>query len=157
MQWRARAFIAETRPMFLRVQARYVGRLGVEVGVFVAVIHLQRAGRLSAHDEAAWLDIDGWFRAHLPYPPFYDDGNSIGAVTWFREPMPDEMSIRVERLRAILARHGVEHDLVRSSDPGEIVYEDRFQIGVVPRVRHEPTNDGSMWRLAQDRNGDEVD
>lgn len=134
--------------MYLRVQARYVSRLGVEVGVFVAVIHLQRAGRLFAAEEVAWFDIDHWFRAHLPYPPFYEDGNSIGAVTWFRDPLPDEISNRVDQLRIILADHGVEHDLVRSDDPGEIVYEDRFQIGVVPRVRHKPTNEGSTRQLA---------
>jgi hypothetical protein len=129
---------------YLRVQARYVGRLGVEVGVFVAVIHLQRAGRQSADEEEVWVEIDDWFKAHLPYPPFYADGNTIRAVTWFRDPMPEDMSTRICRLRTILRRHAVDHDLVRSTEPGQIVYEERFQIGVIPRVRREqaPLPDG---------------
>jgi hypothetical protein len=64
-------------------------------------------------------------KEHLPYPPFYADGNAIGAVTWFRDPMSDEMSNRIGRLRTILSRHGVDHDLARSADPGDLVYEDR--------------------------------
>lgn len=76
---------------FVRVQAAYRGRLGVEVGVFVAVDHLRRAGRLTPDEEALYLDIDDWFTEHLPNPDFYADGNSIGAVTWFKSPVPPQM------------------------------------------------------------------
>ena len=124
---------------YLRVQARYVGRIGAEVGVMVAVDHLRRAGVLDAEQQALYLDIDDWFLEHLPNPPFYGDGNSIGAVTWFKTPVPPEMESRVEQLRGLLRAHGVEHDVVHSDSPGEIIYEDDFQVGVVPRVRHNPT------------------
>lgn len=76
---------------YVRVQAGYRGRLGVEVGVFVAVDHLRRAGRLTIEQEALYLDIDDWFNEHLPNPGFYADGNSVGAVTWFRHPVPEHM------------------------------------------------------------------
>ena len=75
----------------MRVQAGYRGRLGVEVGVFVAVDHLRRAGRLTIEQEALYLDIDDWFNEHLANPGFYADGNSVGAVTWFRHPVPEQM------------------------------------------------------------------
>lgn len=149
--------------MYMRIQARYVGRLGVEVGVFTAVDHLRRANRLSAEDEAAYLDIDDWFLDQLPTPPFYEDGNLIRAVTWFRDPLPHEMLVRIDRLRMILTSHGVEHDLIRSADPGEIVYEDPYQVGVVPRVRHEqtPLPDGldlgptyACWKRSSARHDD---
>lgn len=145
---------------YIRVQARYRGRLGVEVGVFVAVDHLRRAGVLSAEQEAQYFDIDDWFQEHLPNPPFYVDGNTVGAITWFRTPVPTDMSTRIDTLRGILIAHGVEHDLVTATDPGEKIYEDEFQIGVVPHVRHEPsampeglvlgaTNAGSKRQFAQ--------
>lgn len=124
---------------FVRVQARYRGRLGIEVGIFVAVDHLRRAGMLSPSEETQYFDIDDWFLAHLPNPPFYEDGNSIGAVTWFKTPVPREMSERIDALRAILAAHDVDHDVVGSRDPGELVYEDEYQVGVIPRVRYEPS------------------
>ncbi len=130
---------AGTAGGYQRIQARYVGRVGVEVGIFVAVDHLRRAGRLSEAEIETYLDIDDWFREHLPEPPFYSDGNSIGGVTWFKRPLPHTMTERIDRLLAILAAHAVEHDMVESDDPGEIVYEDCYQVGVVPHARQEQT------------------
>lgn len=132
----------DDRPMqspYVRVQARYRGRLGVEVGIFVAVDHLRRAGVLSPAEEARYFDIDDWFLDRLPNPPFYEDGNSVGAITWFKSPVPREMSERVDAMCAILTAHDVPYDVVGSDDPGEQIYEDDFQIGVIPRVRQEPT------------------
>ncbi|GAA1674026.1 hypothetical protein GCM10009745_16350 [Kribbella yunnanensis] len=117
----------------------YRGRLGVEVGALVAVDHLRRAGRLSAADEARWLDIDDWFIEHLPNPDFYADGNSIGAVTWFKAPLRPDMHALVDEVCRILTTSGVAHHRVTSDDPGTIVYEDEFQVGVVPYERGLPT------------------
>lgn len=128
-----------TTGRFTRIQARYRGRLGVEVGIFVAVDHLRRAGVLSAVEESQYLDIDDWFNAHLPNPSFYDDGNSVGAVTWFKSPVQLEMSERIDTLISILTAHGVKHDVISADDPGQQIYEDSFQIGSIPRERHEPT------------------
>jgi HAD superfamily hydrolase (TIGR01509 family) len=105
----------------------------------VAVDHLRRAGKLTVEQEATYLEIDDWFQEHLPNPDFYADGNSIGAVTWFKDPVPSAMQSRVEEMRAILRAHEVEFDTVESDDPGEIVYDDEFQIGVVPYTRAAPT------------------
>jgi FMN phosphatase YigB (HAD superfamily) len=125
--------------IYLRLQASYRGRLGVGVGVFVAVDHLRRAGRLTAEQEALYLDIDDWFQEHLPNPDFYADGNTIGAVTWFKTPVPVEMRTRVDRLCAILTAHDVAFDVVHSDSPGTVIYQDRYQVGVVPAQHGEPT------------------
>ncbi|MET9273265.1 HAD-IA family hydrolase [Kribbella sp. NPDC003557] len=124
---------------YVRLQAGYRGRLGVEVGLFVAVDHLRRAGRLTPAEEARYLDVDDWFLANLPNPAFYADGNSIGAVTWFKDPIPPPMRELVDSLLEILDAHDVAWEQVTSGDPGTIVYEDEFQVGVVPYVRGEPT------------------
>jgi HAD superfamily hydrolase (TIGR01509 family) len=143
MRWTSRAIarhhrrVAEKR-RYLRVQAGYRGRLGVEIGVFVAVDHLRRAGRLTVEQEALYFDIDDWFNEHLPNPGFYADGNSVGAVTWFRDPVPAEMRQRVEQLSGILRAHEVACETAWSDDPGTVVYEDEYQVGVVPYVRGEP-------------------
>ncbi len=86
----------------MRIQVRYRGRLGVEVGVFGAVDHLRRAGVLNSEQEGRFFDIDDWFQEHLPNPPFYEDGNTIGAITWFKTPIPESMAERIEALRRIL-------------------------------------------------------
>lgn len=124
---------------FVRLQVTYRGVLGVEVGIFVAVDHLRRAGRLSAVDEATYFDIDDWFQVELPNPPFYDDGNTVGAVTWFKRPACSAMLARLVPLQEILDRHGVEHTTAVATDPGPIIYEDPFQVGVIPVRRLDPT------------------
>ena len=145
---------------FCRLQVRYIGILGVPVGIFVAVDHLRRADRLSDSDESTYFDLDDWFLAELPEPPFYRDGNSIRAVTWFKTVAAAEMLGRLQPLRDILRRHEVPHDLVESADPGRIVYEDNYQVGVIPYQRTAqtplppgttfgPTTSGSKRHLAR--------
>jgi hypothetical protein len=124
---------------FVRLQATYRGRLGVEVGIFVAVDHLRRADRLTDVEEQIYFDVDDWFRAALPNPPFYADGNQIGAVTWFKEATSAEMLERLAPLVKVLDKHGVEWTEAESLDPGTVIYEDVFQIGVIPYERYEPT------------------
>ena len=124
---------------FVRLQAKYRGRLGIEVGVFVAVDHLRRADRLSEDEEELYFDIDDWFKANLPNPPFYEDGNPVGAVTWFKRSTSAEMLERLEPLCDILTKYGVEWVVAESSDPGDVIYEDEFQVGVIPYTRSHPS------------------
>ncbi|MDI2036358.1 hypothetical protein [Paenarthrobacter nitroguajacolicus] len=119
---------------FQRFHAGYVGRTGVAVGVFVAVDHLRRAGKLSEQEIVLYAMTDVWFQENLPNPPFYDDGNSIGAVTWFRDTS-DSMTGRLQPLLSILDSNDVTWQRSVSDDPGRIVYEDQWQIGVIPPVR----------------------
>lgn len=152
-----RAMTSPAPAAYCRAQARYRGRLGVEVGVVVAVDHLRRAGELTADEVGAYLDIDDWFRVNLPEPDFYRDGNSIGAVTWFRSPIPPQMWRRTQSLMSILARHDVDHDMVFSDDPGTVVYADDVQIGVIPHVRGAPTPMPAGVRLGPTTSGSKRD
>jgi hypothetical protein len=124
---------------FVRLHAPYRGRLGIEVGIFVAIDHLRRADRLTEDEEELYFDIDDWFKVHLPNPPFYDDGNTAGAVTWFKRSATDEMRRRLEPLCRILDIYRVTWVATESADPGTIIYEDRFQVGVIPYQRFDPT------------------
>ena len=124
---------------FVRLHVTYRGVLGVEVGIFVAVDHLRRADRLSTDDERRYFDIDDWFRTGLPNPTFYADGNTVGAVTWFKTAATADMLERLEPLCDILDRHAVAWLRTDTDDPGEIIYEDEFQVGAIPRLRLEPT------------------
>ena len=119
---------------FQRFQANYVGRTGAPVGVFVAVDHLRRTGRLSEGEITRYALTDAWFQENLPNPPCYADGNSIGAVTWFRE-QADDMAGRLQPLLEMLDAKGVIWERKISTDPGEIVYEDQWQVGVIPSSR----------------------
>lgn len=131
--------MATTGETFVRIHAPYRGTLGVEVGIFVAVDHLRRADRLTEDEEELYFDIDDWFTIHLPNPPFYADGNTVGAVTWFKGASTVDMRKRLEPLCGILTKYGVAWVTAESADPGTIVYEDAFQVGVIPYQRFDPT------------------
>ena len=118
-------------PEFVRLQAIYCGRLGVEVGIFVAVDHLRRADRLTQDEEELYFDIEDWFNGSLPNSPFYEDGNSVGAITWFKRFASAEMPRRLTPLCDILTKYGVEWVTAEAPDPGSAVYEDEFQVGVI--------------------------
>ncbi len=120
----------------MRFQVRYNGRLGLPVGIFGACHHLRRAGRLSAEDDKLFGDIDAWFDQELPTPPFYADGNSIKAITWFKHSATHLIDA-LGPLRDLLDRYQVPYDVVRTGDPGTIVYEDEFQVAVVKAI-HPP-------------------
>lgn len=129
------AAMSRAEEAFVRLQATYRGRLGVEVGIFVAVDHLRRADRLAEEEEELYFNIDDWFNEELPNPPFYTDGNTVGALTWFKKSSSEELLKRLEPLCRVLDRYGVAWVAAESSDPGTIIYEDEFQVGVVPYER----------------------
>ncbi|WP_043619823.1 hypothetical protein [Nonomuraea candida] len=104
------------------------------VGIFAACHHLRRAGRLAPQDDELFGEVDNWFIARLPYPPFYADGNTIRAVPWFK-PGATSLMAALAPLEDLLRRYDVPCDIVRSPDPGTIIYEDEFQIGVLPYAR----------------------
>lgn len=61
----------------------------------------------------------------------YDPEVTPGAVAWFKVSAAHLIE-RVPGYLEILDAHGIECREVRSSDPGRVVYEDDFQVVVVP-------------------------
>lgn len=124
--------------MYYRIHVNYSSpTTGKPVGVFGAMHHLKHAGRLTPEEEALYAAIDGWFKENLPDPPFYQDGNSIGAVTWFKSTA-SEMMIQLDPLVEILTKYGNQVNIAKTQAPGIIVYEDDFQVGVVDD--HQPVD-----------------
>jgi hypothetical protein len=117
--------------MFVRIQVTYNSSVtGKPYGIFGAVPHLQQQGRLSEAEAQTLTEIRMWFEEHLPNPPFYDDGNPLRTLTWFKVSAT-HMIERLSPLREILERHGVVVQAVTTANPGLIVYEDPYQVGAV--------------------------
>lgn len=115
---------------YVRIQTTYCGKTGKPVGIFGACHHLRRRGVLTAEEDALFRQIDDWFIEHLPQPPFYMLGNPDKAITWFKASATDMLE-RLTPLVKILETHNVVYDLVRTDNPGRIIYEDAFQVAVV--------------------------
>ncbi|MEV8585729.1 hypothetical protein [Streptomyces sp. NPDC051180] len=122
---------------YVRFQSPHRNGRGHFTGIFGLVNTLARQGRLTEQQESfrrahnRWYD-DAYTDPSTVDPTVYDDAVNPGAMAWFK-PSATHLIDRVPGYLAILAAHGVECLMVRSADPGRIVYEDDVQVVAVPR------------------------
>ncbi|MBR5960159.1 MAG: hypothetical protein IKZ98_04130 [Clostridia bacterium] len=101
-------------------------------GIFTTIGKLVDAGVLSEAETEEYWNNRRYFEDVLPVPPFYAQGNPDGAITWFKDTAEgnriwEEMTF----YRNMAVKYGVQLYLSECTDiPGEIIYEDDFQIAV---------------------------
>ncbi|MEU1667654.1 hypothetical protein ABZ547_29605 [Streptomyces sparsogenes] len=122
--------------LYVRFQSTIRNGRGHFTGVFGLVNGLARDGKLTAEQERFRRANNDWYNAANPDPSsvdptVYDHKLHPGAAAWFKCTSRDLIK-RVDGYLEILAAHGIECRMMRSSDPGRIVYEDEYQIVVVP-------------------------
>lgn len=80
-------------------------------------------------DQSARLEgAYAWLNEHLPVPPFKRLPSD--AVGWFRDEATQCIQTMWE-IASVLKECGVPVRLLRSANPGKVVYEDEYQILVV--------------------------
>ncbi|MEW1724444.1 hypothetical protein [Streptomyces sp. NPDC093109] len=127
------------RDTYIRFQGTVRDPRGHFPGVFALTNGLAREGVLTEEQRRFWRTNNDWYDTHSPDPAAvdpaaYDPALNPGAVTWFKASAEDLIK-RVDGYLDILAAHGVECRMMRSPDPGRIVYEDDHQIVVVPHLQ----------------------
>jgi hypothetical protein len=81
-------------------------------------------------DQVSWLEeAYAWFNANLPVPPFSSSNWPRDAVTWFRDDAGEPIK-QMWEITSLLKDHGVPVRLLRSINPGKILYQDSCQIVV---------------------------
>jgi hypothetical protein len=100
-------------------------------GVVTAARILRDEGRLEPFQVNAVDATFAWLNEHLPCPPFQQNLRSgkwsVDAVAWFLPEAHDAIS-RMWDLVAILKDHGVPVRVLRTTNPGMIVYRDEYQV-----------------------------
>lgn len=101
-------------------------------GVFTAVGKLVDAKLLSEEETATYWETRRWFEAHLPVPPFYDEGNKQRAITWYKNNETGrDMCAKMTFYFTMAAKYKLALSVTRTNAfPGIIIYEDEFQIAV---------------------------
>ncbi len=101
-------------------------------GIFVAIWKLVEAKLLTEEETKEYWKNREYFEKNLPVPPYYAKGNPNKAVTWFKDTREgNKIYNQMSFYREMAKKYNV--DLYRSECdfvPGEIVYEDEFQIAV---------------------------
>ena len=90
---------------------------------------LRDRGGLDQHQISRLEETYAWFNANIPVPPFSSVGWPSDAVSWFRDAASEPIK-RMWEIAALLKEHGISVRMLRSRNPGRILYEDAWQIVV---------------------------
>ena len=98
-------------------------------GIFSMCWQLVQNDVMEEEDADLFKEIDGWFSRHLPYPPQCRKQDSV--ICFFKTENSDEMMKMIRPACWLLEKYEHPYFLVyTNTPPGEIVYEDKYQIAV---------------------------
>ena len=115
---------------YVRIQGQELARnTMVGKGVFSMCWQLIQNDVMEEEDADLFKEIDSWFAEHLPYPP--QCKNQERVICFFKTENAEEMMKMIRPACWLLERYNHPYFLVyTNTPPGEIVYEDEFQIVV---------------------------
>ena len=112
---------------YVRIQGKELARNTLfGKGVFSMCWQLIQNDTMIEEDADLYREIDDWFAEHLPWPP--QCKNQEPVVCWFKTENVDEMMKMIRPALWLLDRYEHPYYLVYTNSPGEIVYEDQYQI-----------------------------
>ena len=115
------------RYKYVRIQGRnLVINTLTGKGVFGLCMELVRSKKMEQEDEDLYMEIDEWFAENLPWPEPCKKQEKV--VCYFKTENAGEMLKWIQPALWLLDRYDVPYYLVYTNSPGEIVYEDKYQI-----------------------------
>jgi hypothetical protein len=119
--------------MYIRFVADESSDLLLADGIITVAAGLQDDGKLHEYEVPMLDDIFEWLNDNLPCPPFRKNLESgcwtRNAVAWLKDKAAKgELVGKFWEIVAVLKEHNVLVKVLRTKEPGYIVYEDDFQI-----------------------------
>ena len=112
---------------YVRIQGKNLARNTMQAkGIFSMCWQLIQQEVMDEEDADLYREIDDWFAENLPWPPQCKRQEPV--VCWFKTENSDEMLKMIRPALWLLERYNVPYFLVYTNTPGEIVYEDQYQI-----------------------------
>jgi hypothetical protein len=112
---------------YVRIQGKELARNTMFAkGVFSMCWQLIQDDVMDEEDRELYKEIDGWFAEHLPWPE--PCKNQEAVVCWFKTENADEMMRMIRPAMWLLEKYDHPYYVVYTNTPGEIVYEDQYQI-----------------------------
>jgi hypothetical protein len=97
-------------------------------GIFSMCWQLIQNDTMIGEDADLYREIDDWFASHLPWPEPCKRQEKV--VCFFKTENSDEMIKMIRPALWLLERYNHPYYLVYTNTPGEIVYEDKYQVAV---------------------------
>ena len=115
------------RYKYLRIQGKALARNTMHPkGVFSMFMQMIEQDVMEDEDKELYLEIDSWFAENLPWPPPCKRQEAV--VCWFKTENSDEMMKMIRPALWLLEKYDRPYYLVYTNTPGEIVYEDHYQV-----------------------------
>ncbi len=101
-------------------------------GIFTAVAKLVDSKTLTEEEEKEYWKNREHFEEVLPVPPFYEQDNPDGAITWFKDTAKGNAIWKeMDFYRDMCSKYGITLFMSECDKlPGEVIYEDEFQVAV---------------------------
>lgn len=98
-------------------------------GVFSMCWDMVQKDQMDPDDAALFKEIDDWFAHELPWPPQCKNQEKV--ICFFKTENSEEMLKMIVPAMWLLERYNHPFYLVYTNTlPGEIVYEDKYQVAV---------------------------
>lgn len=114
---------------YLRIQGKELAENTMYAkGIFSMCMQMIQKDIMDEEDADLYKEIDSWFAENLPWPP--QCMNQEPVVCWFKTENSEEMMKMIRPALWLLERYNHPYYLVYTNTPGEIVYEDQYQVAV---------------------------
>lgn len=100
-------------------------------GVFLIADELMRWAEVSPQDHHVLKMGLEWFNTNLPIPKRLKEHGTERAISWFR-PDATEMIGKMRDICRVLEEYGHHVEMLKTRNPGTIIYEDQWQIIAFP-------------------------
>ena len=97
-------------------------------GIFSMLNQMVTDGKMDEEDVGLFKEIDSWFAEELPWPPQCQRQEKV--ICYFKTENTQMMMKMINPLLWLLERYRHPYYVIYTNFPGEIVYEDDYQIVV---------------------------
>ena len=114
---------------YVRIQGRELAEnTNYAKGIFSMCWKLIQDDVMEEEDADLFKAIDQWFSEVLPYPPQCMNREKV--VCFFKTENTDEMMKTIGPAMWLLEKYNHPFYVIYTNFPGEIVYEDKYQVAV---------------------------
>ncbi len=114
---------------YFRLQGKeFAANTKAPKGIFSMLRKLAADGTMVEEDVGLFKEIDSWIAEILPWPPQCQKKEKV--ICYFKTDNSQMMMKMIKPLLWLLDRYNKPYFMVSTNSPGEIVYEDDYQVVV---------------------------
>ena len=112
---------------YVRIQGRELSENTMYAkGIFSMCVQMLRDNVMEEEDAELFREIDSWFAEELPWPEPCKRQEKV--VCFFKTENSEEMMKMINPVMWLLEKYNHPYYVVYTNFPGEIVYEDKYQV-----------------------------